>query len=367
MAISGRFVALLAVGLVPVVVFGATSPGAYVALACWLVFACALGVIDLVAASSPRTVLIGRMLPSRVRLGETVAAGVIVTNTSRRRLHGTLRDGWQPSAGATPSRSPFDIPAGERRMLTLALTPTRRGTRRTRFVVLRSRGPLGLWSRQVALEAPGALRVLPPFHSRKHLPSRLARLRELDGSTPVMVRGQGTEFDSLREYVAGDDVRSIDWRATARSSASVHDGSGIMVRTWRPERDRRVVIVIDSGRTSAARIGDEPRIDTSFESALLLAALADHGGDRVDVIAFDRRVRARVVGAKGADLLSRMVTSLADVQPQLIEADWTAVPSQVRAITHRRALVVLLTDASTPGSSAGLLAALPQLTRSHTV
>jgi uncharacterized protein (DUF58 family) len=62
-----------------------------------------------------------------------------------------------------------------------------------------------------------------------------------------------------------------------------------------------------------------------------------------------------------------MVTSLADVQPQLIEADWTAVPSQVRAITHRRALVVLLTDASTPGSSAGLLAALPQLTRSHTV
>ncbi|MGN6128546.1 MAG: DUF58 domain-containing protein, partial [Humibacter sp.] len=165
---------------------------------------------------------------------------------------------------------------------------------------------------------------------------------------------------------------SIDWRATARHSASAHEGAGrmgagIMVRTWRPERDRRVVIVIDTGRTSAARIADEPRIDTGFESALLLAALADRAGDRVDTIAFDRRVRARVVGAKGADLLSRLVTSLADVQPQLIETDWSAVPAHVRAITHRRALVVLLTDASAPGSSAGLLAALPQLTRSHTV
>jgi uncharacterized protein (DUF58 family) len=209
--------------------------------------------------------------------------------------------------------------------------------------------------------------VLPPFHSRKHLASRLARLRELDGSTPVMVRGEGTEFDSLREYVAGDDVRSIDWRATARTSVAARAGSGIMVRTWRPERDRRVVIVIDTGRASAARIADEPRLDTAFEAALLLAALADRGGDRVDVLAFDRRVRARVTGAKGPALLSRTVTALADVRPELIETDWSAIPAQVRAITHRHALVVLLTDASAPGSTMGLLAALPQLASSHTV
>ena len=367
MAVSGRFVALLALGLVPVVLFGTASPGAWLALGCWLVFACALGAIDLVAASSPRRVRVERMLPARSRLGETVPVALAVTNLGGRRIHGRLRDGWQPSAGAAPARLPLDVPAGERRMLRLTLTPRRRGTRRSAFVVVRSSGPLGLWSRQATLAAPGELRVLPPFTSRKHLPSRLARLRELEGSTPVMVRGQGTEFDSLRDYVAGDDVRSIDWRATARRSASTPEGSRIMVRTWRPERDRRVVIVIDTGRTSAARVVDEPRIDTYFESALLLGALADHGGDRVDVLAFDRRPRARVIGAKGSELLSRLVTALADVQPELIEADWSAVPAQVRAITRHHALVVLLTDASAPGSSTGLLAALPQLTRSHTV
>lgn len=88
------------------------------------------------------------------------------------------------------------------------------------------------------------MRVLPPFTSRKHLPSRLARLRELDGRTSVLTRGEGTEFDSLREYVPGDDTRSIDWRATARQTT-------VAVRTWRPERDRHILIVLDTGRTSA--------------------------------------------------------------------------------------------------------------------
>ena len=98
---------------------------------------------------------------------------------------------------------------------------------------------------------PWQIRILPPFLSRKHLPSRLAKLRELEGMTPVLIRGQGTEFDSLREYVVGDDVRSIDWRATARRA-------DVVVRTWRPERDRRVVIVLDTGRTSAGRVGVDP-------------------------------------------------------------------------------------------------------------
>jgi uncharacterized protein (DUF58 family) len=249
---------------------------------------------------------------------------------------------------------------GERRAITTQLTPFRRGERRAAQVTIRSFGPLRLLARQATIHLPGAIRVLPAFNSRKHLPSRLARLRELDGRTSVMIRGQGTEFDSLREYVRGDDVRSIDWRATARRQ-------DVVVRTWRPERDRRVVIVIDSGRTAAARIENETRLDTAFESSLLLAALASRAGDRVDLVAYDRRVRGRVQGASGAELLSRMVDTMAPIDPELIEMDWSVVPSLVRSVTNQRSLVVLLTSISTPGASRGLLAALPQLTRKHTV
>ena len=360
MAVSGWFVLLVAVGVVPIVLFADAT-----ALLAWLIVVVLLGGVDLALAGSPRTVTLSRDLPSRLRLGETARSVLTITNTGSRRIRGLVRDGWPPSAGAARTRTRLSIPARERRTITTSLTPFRRGDRRAAHVTIRSFGPLGLVARQATIASTDVLRVLPPFNARKHLPSRLARLRELDGSTSVQVRGQGTEFDSLRDYVRGDDVRSLDWRATARRSDPT--GMRLTVRTWRPERDRRVVIVIDSGRTSAARIADEPRIDTSFESALLLAALASRAGDRVDTLIYDRRIRGRVQGASGAELLNRMVETMAPVQPELIEMDWSVVPSLVRSVTSSRALVVLTTSIDTPGGARSLLSVLPQLTRKHLV
>ncbi|TFC91513.1 DUF58 domain-containing protein [Cryobacterium sp. TMT4-31] len=360
MTLTGRFVLLVALGVVPIVLLGDTSARALAVLAGWLLLALTLGIIDLALAASPRRLTLARVLPSRVRLGEEVTSELYLRNDGPRRLRGIVRDGWQPSAGAGNNRTAVTLPAGERRLVELTLVPTRRGERTASHVTVRSMGPLGLWARQATLIAPAQIRVLPPFHSRKHLPSRISRLKELDGRTSVLVRGQGTEFDSLREYVRGDDVRSIDWRATARRN-------DVVVRTWRPERDRRIVIVIDTGRTSAARVADEPRLDTAFEAALLLAALASRAGDRVDFLAWDRRVRARVQGASGAELLSRMVDGMALIEPELIEMDWTALPGQIRGITGQHALVVLLTPMDAPGASTGLLSVLGQLTSRHTV
>lgn len=370
MTITGRFALLLALGVIPVVAAGlAGAVDAWIALAGWLALAIGAGVLDVSLAASPRQVALGRELPGRVRLGETVTAELTVRNLGARMLRATVRDGWEPSAGlAGPNRAALLVPPGERRRMTLQLTPWRRGERRATHVTIRSAGPLGLWSRQATLAAPGRIRVLPPFHSRVHLPSRLTRLRELDGRTPLLIRGRGTEFDSIREYVRGDDVRSIDWRATARHADPEVPGSmRLMVRTWRPERDRRIVIVADTSRTAAARIADEPRLDTAFEASLLLAALASHAGDRVDFLAWDRRLRGRVHGASGPELLARMVDTMAGIDAELIEADWSSVPGQVRRVTSRRALVVLLTAADSPGSSRGLLSMLPQLTARHTV
>ncbi len=362
MALTGRFVILLALGAVPVIAFDAAW-----ALWGWLGFVAVITTVDLLLAGSPRRARIGRDLPARVRLGETVRADAIITNLGTRAIRGAVRDAWQPSAGAATTRHPIDIPPGERRVVSTALTPFRRGERRSAAITIRSLGPLRLAARQATMVAEGDIRVLPPFTARKHLPSRLARLRELDGRTSVMIRGQGTEFDSLREYVRGDDVRSIDWRATARRTDPVQGGPSLVVRTWRPERDRRVVIVIDSGRTSAARIDREPRIDTAFESALLLAALASRAGDHVDVVIYDQRVRGRVQGATGADLLSRLVDTMAPIDPELIETDWASIPGLVRSVTSQHALVVLATSIDSPGAARGLLGVLPQLTRSHTV
>jgi uncharacterized protein (DUF58 family) len=156
--------------------------------------------------------------------------------------------------------------------------------------------------------------VLPPFLSRKHLPEKLSMLRQLDGQHRSLIRGQGTEFDSLREYVIGDDVRSIDWRSSARRAE-------VVVRTWRPERDRRIVIVLDTGRTSAGRVAGVPRLDSYLDAALLLAALASRAGDRVDLLAVDRMVRTRVLGSSRSDVLNRMTEAMALLEPELAETD----------------------------------------------
>lgn len=370
MAVTGWFVLLVALGVVPVVALSSVVPAGEVLLG-WLVVCLLLAAVDLVLAASPRAMRLERQTDARVRLTDTASATLYVTNPTRRTLRGIIRDAWQPSAGARPTRQRVLVPAAERRAVTTSLTPWRRGERRAVMVTIRAIGPLRLAARQASIRVPAEITVLPEFASRKHLPSRLARLRELDGRTSVMVRGQGTEFDSLREYVRGDDVRSIDWRATARRSGGPGpDGAPaqtLMVRTWRPERDRHVVVIIDSGRTAAARIADETRLDTAFESTLLLSALADRAGDRVDVAVFDRRVRGRVQGSRGADLLTKLVEMMAPVDPELLETDWTAVPALVRSMTAQRSLVVLATPLESPGATRGLLTMLPQLTTKHLV
>ena len=355
MAISGRYVALVLLGLVPVLLL----PGWPTVLATGALLV-ALLAADLLFAGSLRRVGALRAEPENVTLNNTVDAVLTLHNGGARAVRGTLRDGWQPSAGAQNAVQDINVPAGESRRFTVRLRPVRRGDLAAHHVTLRSFGPLGLAARQRTIESPGSVRVLPPFHSRRHLPSKLRKLRELDGKAAVQIRGAGTEFDSLRDYVRGDDVRSIDWRATARRSATV-------VRTWRPERDRRVVLVLDTSRTSAARIGDETRLDTGLEAALLLAVLAERGGDRVDFVAFDRRTRARAGSAGQGSILARLVQAMAPLNAELIEMDWPAVPAQVRAVSVHRSLVVLLTSLDGGAPEEGLLPVAERLATQHVV
>nr|WP_194720353.1 DUF58 domain-containing protein [Cellulosimicrobium arenosum] len=350
-----RAVVLAALGIVPVLLW--PVPGTVLVWALVVVAVCAL---DVALAASPRRVAVERRVAAAVRLSERTSSRLTLTNVAPRRLRALVRDAWSPSAGTVSNRHTVDLPPGEATRVTTVLVPTRRGDRVADKVTIRSFGPLRVAARQASLDVPGHLRVLPEFRSRRHLPSRLARLREMDGRSAVQVRGEGTEFDSLREYVIGDDVRSIDWRASARR----HD---MVVRTWRPERDRRVLIVVDTSRTSAARLGDEPRLDASIEAALLLSALAGRAGDRVELIAYDRTVRSRVAGAAGPRLMPAMADALAPLEPALLETDWSGLVTAVHERLSQRALVVLLSTLDAAAIETGLLPVVGQLTSTHQV
>lgn len=360
MFVTGRLAVALAVGIVPLVLAGLAGYPAYAVLGVWIGLCLLLVAVDVALAASPRTVTVSRRVPQRVRIGEQVPVSVAVHNHGTRVLHAVLRDAWQPTAGAPVERQHLRLPPGERGRVAIPLLPRRRGELVSEFVMIRSRGPLGIAGRQARHSVRGAIRVLPAFSSRKHLPSRLARLRELDGNTSIQVRGQGTEFDSLREYVRGDDVRSIDWRATARAGTT-------MLRTWRPERDRHVVIIVDTGRTAAARVGDGTRVDAALEAALLLAALASRAGDHVHLLMYDRVVRARVTGVDGAALLPALTDAMAPVHARLLDTDWHGAFAAVRTLTTRPSLIVVLTAQDAAESARGFLGAFPNASRATTV
>ncbi|MEU3188940.1 DUF58 domain-containing protein [Streptomyces sp. NPDC006923] len=361
MALTGRTALLAALGSIPV---GVLAPSWAGILAVNAPLSMAI-LCDYALAAPVRTLRFTRSGDTSVRLGDGAEVHLTVTNPSGRRLRAHLRDAWPPSSWLpgteqAASRHTVTVPAGERRRLSTFLRPTRRGERHAERVTIRSFGPMGLISRQGTHDVPWTVRVLPPFTSRKHLPSRLARLRELDGRTSVLTRGEGTEFDSLRAYVPGDDTRSIDWRATARRQT-------VAVRTWRPERDRHILVVLDTGRTSAGRVGDVPRLDAAMDATLLLTALASRAGDRVGLLAYDRRIRTQVQGRSAGDVLPAVVNALTPLEPELVETDARGLSSAVLRSAPRRSLIVLITSLDTAPVEEGLLPVLPRLTQRHTV
>lgn len=316
--------------------------------------------LDALLAPAPRVLDFARDEAPTVNLGSATTTRLRVTNPSSRRVRGALRDAWTPGAGPGEERREIDLAPGDTLVHEVPLTPTRRGWRPAAGVTVRSRGPIGLAGRQSTLAVPGHVAVLPAFTARRFLPSRLVQLREMEGRAQVRAAGQGSEFDSLRDFVRGDDVRSIDWRATARRRAPV-------VRTWRPERDRRLSLVLDTSRLSAGRLDDTTRLDAGMEACLLLAALASRAGDTVHWCAGDRVVRAAIPADPDSSVVPLMLRSMAPLEPHLLEPDWPTLIAAATRGLRQGSLVVLVTPLEPTAVTEALVPHLPALLGTYRV
>ncbi|MFD3705975.1 DUF58 domain-containing protein [Nocardia sp. NPDC058658] len=356
MVVTGRF-ALLATAAAAVVMFVVPTWVGVLGASALLV---ALLLVDVALTARADSLSLTRDPLTVVRLGRSTEVELVVTNVGTSAVRGLLWDAWPESACADIRVQHLDLAPHTRIRLRTNLTPTYRGDRVAGPVTVRLLGPLGLAGRQSRIDVPARVRALPAFRSERLLRSKVKRLHHLEGRNVANTRGQGTEFDSFREYVAGDDVRSIDWRATARAD-------DVLVRTWRPERNRHMLMVMDTGRASAGRVGEGTRLDSSIEAALLLGGLAAAAGDTVDLVAYDRRVRAEVSGVGGNQLPLKLMHTLAGVTPQLVDTDTSGLVRTVISRVRRRALIVWFTSLDGPTVTEHLLPALPTLTQRHRV
>jgi uncharacterized protein (DUF58 family) len=352
--VTGRLAALALVATVVVTVAVPSWSGVGAATGLLVV----LAAIDVLAVRGT-DLEVRRPALTVIRLGRTAAAELTLHNRGSRIVRATVWDNWPASAGATDTVHRIGLSPGASTRLTTMLTPRLRGDRVAGPVTVRLIGPLGMAGRQFAADAPARVRGLPAFTHERLLTALTTVLREEGGRTTATVRGAGTEFDSVREYTPGDDVRAIDWRATARAA-------DVMVRTWRPERHRHVELVLDTGRASAGRVGVQTRLDIAIDAALLVGGLAAATGDTVGLLAYDDAVRASLGPASGRRVQPALMHATAGLTARLVDTDPAELARQTLRRLPRRGLVVWFTDLDMPRVDT-VRAVLATLARRHQV
>jgi uncharacterized protein (DUF58 family) len=168
--------------------------------------------------------------------------------------------------------------------------------------------------------------------------------------------GLGTDFDSIRDYVPDDDIRQVNWRATARVGRP-------MSNQYRLERDRDVICVVDCGRLMAAPIGEATRLDLAVDTVAAIAAVADEVGDRCGVVAVDDAVRRNLQPRRRGS--RAVIQAVFDLEPRSIDSDYELAFRIVQGM--KRAFVLVLTDLLEPAAARGLVDAVPLLARAHAV
>lgn len=231
----------------------------------------------------------------------------------------------------------IDLADGRLGTLSYRLRPIARGEHRFGPIAVRMNSPLGLWQRQHRIAADSTVKVYPNFtvYSRHALLAADAR-SPASGVLKHRRRGQGLDFEQLREYREGDTPRQIDWRATARIGK-------LISREYQDERDQRIILMVDAGRRMGARDGALSHFDHALDALLLLAWVGLRNGDAVGLHTLGGHQRM-LAPHKSRAALARILDAVYDLEPTLEASDFEAAAQQLLAREKKRALVVILTN-----------------------
>ena len=241
------------------------------------------------------------------------------------------------------------------------VTPMRRGEFRFGEVNLKLSTPLMFVWLPVRYPLPQTVRVLPNLaQARKYaLLMRKVRMREM-GFRPIPLKGAGTEFSSLRDYLPDDDPRWIDWNATARRGRLVS-------KEFELERGQNIVAVLDAGRVMATRLDGLTKLDHAVNAAAFVLYIAHNLEDRVGLMIFSDRIQRWLPPSKGVRQWESILEALRQVEPQLVEANYAGAFAHLLQNLPRRSLLLIFTDLIDPDTSEALITYAKMLAEKHLV
>lgn len=356
--LTARFFLLLGLGVVPLILVWLDIALAWLTLVYDALLIGAAG-YDLWRCEGERDIHARRIFATPISLGFANRISLEIANFGGRELALRILDEPPPESLSAPATLDLRLSPGATGTVEYLLHPTRRGPVRFGDLNIRIRGRLRLVWRQVRIAAGEEVRVYPDLRGARQLDLALRRGRpEMSGLRRLRFRGQGREFESLREFVPGDSLRHVAWSATARHGK-------LVTKEFQLERNQSLIIALDTGRLMTARVGRFTKMDHAVYAALGLVLASAAYGDHLSLITFCRQVQQYVAPKSGPRQLGRIMEALSEVQPQLVESNYRAVLQYMLKHHRRRALVVILTDIIDRDSSEEILQAFSRLTPRH--
>ncbi|HAF25630.1 MAG TPA: hypothetical protein DHU55_03000 [Blastocatellia bacterium] len=320
----------------------------------------AVAIVDARRSQLPRTVRITREFSGRFAVGAETEVSINIQNAGAHAISLIVKDEYPPPMKLSGLReAKLRVEGQTAAALVYVLTPPKRGRFEFGQTAVRFLSRLNLVWCETRAGEPVAVKVYPNMRR-----AREAELKALGARSLVAAhrktswRGEGREFESLRDYVRGDELRHISWTTTARRGK-------LTTRQYQIERDQTILIAIDGGRLMTARIEQETKLDSAVHAALALMSAAARAGDNAGLLVFGRKIKSFLPPSRGHDHMDAALEALYAIEPEMIEPSYSRAFEFIAANSKRRSLVVLLTDLVDDEGSKELLTSLRLLRPRH--
>ena len=296
-----------------------------------------LACIDLLISPGPQQVEITRDISEVLSLGASNPAVLHLRNRSGQTLTVSVHEDPGPMCVTERLPQTVQLPPEKTVEVHYVVRPIRRGASELPGVYLRYLTRLGLWTRHQMHPMPTRIRIYPDIRAvyRYELMARQNRLAEI-GVRMLRMPGQGREFERLREFRYGDEVRQIDWKATARHQQ-------LISREFNVERNQNLVIMVDCGRFMRHETDGITNLDRALNSAIMLSYIALGQGDNVSLMAFSNVIERFIRPVRGKPGVQSLLRSTYDIQASEHAADYNLALEYLSMMQRKRALVILIT------------------------
>lgn len=357
MVFTARLALLAAAGIIPLLLLkGAAS------IWIWLLYnlmIAGLALVDFFLSPHPSRFSVMRRAERVFSLGAQNRVVLEVRNPANWTVSVEVKDDFPPAFGGSRDPLRLRIPPGRRAEAAYSVTPTRRGDYQLGPLHLRYAGPLGLIRRRAVLEETFRVKVYPNLSDVRKYEILARQGRSLDeGLKRARTFGLGTEFESVRDYVPDDEFRVINWSATARRGK-------LASNQYQTDRSQSILLVIDAGRLMMPRVKGLSKLDYTINASLMLAYVGLVKDDRVGLLVFSGETRAFLPPRKGRGQLLGLLDTLYSIEPEMVESDYAAAVSFLKARNKKRSLVCFFTDLIDPDASREVVTYLSSLGSGH--